>query len=92
MSEYAASPSLISEYIRNDMERASGYSPLSLIVYDCIDCSPYYDNDNPNDMYYDERDAIDVPAPTDHTEGTINEPYQKKYMFNPSNIPYQLER
>lgn len=22
----------------------------------------------------------------------INEPYQKKYLFNPNNLPYQLER
>lgn len=33
-----------------------------------------------------------MPPITDQTEGLVNEPYQKRYMFNPLNLPYQLER
>lgn len=61
-------------------------------VYDCIEFSPFYDIDDPNDQYYDERDAIEVSPPQEQSDGTIYEPYQKKYNFNPNNLPYQLER
>ena len=34
----------------------------SAVVYDSIETSPYYDG-SPNDMYIDERDLIELPAP-----------------------------
>ena len=61
------------------------------VVYDCIEPSPYYEDD-PNNPYIDEKDAIELPPMSDQTEGLVNEPYQKKYIFNPQNLPYQLER
>ena len=75
MSEYPACTALLNEYIRNDNDRANAQPNVFPIVYDCIDPSPYYDSDDPNDMFIDERDAIDLPNPTDQIEGTINEPY-----------------
>ena len=34
----------------------------SAVVYDSIETSPHYDG-SPNDMYIDERDLIELPAP-----------------------------
>ena len=34
----------------------------SAVVYDSIEASPNYDG-SPNDMYIDERDLIELPAP-----------------------------
>jgi|LauGreDrversion4_2_1035121.scaffolds.fasta_scaffold77633_3 hypothetical protein len=61
------------------------------VVYDCIEPSPYYEDD-PANPFIDERDAIELPPLTEQTEGLVNEPYQKRYIFNPLNLPYQLER
>ena len=58
------------------------------VVYDCIEPSPFYDLEDPNDQYIDERDVIELPNPTEQSDGIINEPYQKKYQFNPNNLPY----
>lgn len=57
------------------------------VVYDCIEPSPYYEEDSVN-PYIDERDAIELPPLTEQTEGLVNEPYQKRYIFNPLNLPY----
>ncbi len=69
------------------MERAN--SNIGTVVYDSVDPSPFYEN-VPGDMYIDEKDLIELPlvAPT---EG-ISEPYQKKYTFNSSNLPYSMEQ
>jgi hypothetical protein len=61
------------------------------VIYDCIEPSPYYEDDT-NNPFIDERDAIELPPLTEQTEGLVNEPYQKRYIFNPLNLPYQLER
>lgn len=53
--------------------------------------SPHYDG-TINDLYIDERELIELPAVNSTGEGTINEPYQKKYYFNPNNLPYSLEQ
>ena len=62
------------------------------MVYDSIEMSPHYDN-TIDDLYIDERDLIELPAPNQQSqEGQINEPYQKRYYFSPSNLPYSLEQ
>ena len=61
------------------------------MVYDSIENSPQYDN-SINDLYLDERELIELPAPNQQGEGQINEPYQKRYYFNPMNLPYSLEQ
>jgi hypothetical protein len=62
------------------------------VVYDSIEPSPYYDGENSKyGPYIDERDFIELPNPSDSSNGQINEPYQKKYYFNPQNLPYTLE-
>jgi len=43
-------------------------------------------------LYIDERELIELPAPNQQGEGQINEPYQKRYYFNPHNLPYSLEQ
>ena len=53
--------------------------------------SPNYEN-TANDMYIDERELIDLPAPHAQDASQINEPYQKRYYFNPMNLPYSLEQ
>ena len=89
LSEQTINNYLLEEYIKNDSERAN--SSLQSVVYDCIEMSPHYDVD-PAQPFIDEKDLIDLPPITDQTEGLVNEPYQKRYMFNPLNLPYQLER
>ena len=83
---------ILDEYIRNDLERANAPANQFPIVYDSLEFSPFYSQDDSSDLYIDERDAIDVPPPTDTTEGVVNEPYQKKYLYNPNNLPYPLEK
>ena len=82
---------LLDEYIKLDSDRACASNGQYPVVYDCIEASPFYE-DNVNDPYIDERDAIELPPVTEQTEGLVNEPYQKKYFFNPYNPTYQLEK
>jgi hypothetical protein len=82
---------LLDEYIKLDADRACASNGQYPVVYDCIEASPYYE-DNVNDPYIDERDAIELPPVTEQTEGLVNEPYQKKYFYNPYNPTYQLEK
>jgi hypothetical protein len=49
MSECSSNPVQVGDYIRNDMEKQNGYSASQIIVYDCIDPSPFYDYDDPKD-------------------------------------------
>lgn len=72
----------------NDAERVANSTNLQ-IVYDSIDTSPHYEN-TPNDMYMDEKLLIELPNPSSQSDG-VNEPYQKRYYFNPNNLPYSLE-
>ena len=90
LSEQIIPNFLLDEYIKNDGDHACASVGQFPVVYDCIEPSQYYED--PNDPYYDERDSIELPAITDQTEGLVNEPYQKKYLFNPYNPPYQLEK
>lgn len=86
---------LVEMYARNDAERAQNAGPnMTLqVVYDSIEPSPYYDGENSKyGPYIDERDFIELPNPSDSSNGQINEPYQKKYYFNPQNLPYTLEQ
>lgn len=62
LSEKSCPQTLIDEYIANDAERANHPIPASAVVYDSIESSPNYDN-SPNDLYIDERDLIELPAP-----------------------------
>ena len=78
---------LLDEFCRLDADRASAANGQYPVVYDCVEASPYYE-DNVNDPFIDERDAIELPPVTEQTEGLVNEPYQKKYFFNPYNPPY----
>lgn len=46
-----------------------------------------------HEQYIDPTEEIELPsADAQQENGTINEPYQKKYNFNVNNLPYQLER
>lgn len=83
---------VIDEYVRNDAERAVASSGQYPVVYDCIENSPYYSESQPDHPYIDEREAIELPPVSEQTEGLVNEPYQKKYFFNPYNPPYTLEK
>ena len=49
LSEHLASQLQVGEYMRNDSERACAPPNTNLIVYDCIDSSPHYDNEDPLD-------------------------------------------
>ena len=76
-----------------DQERASATQGYYPVVYDCIEPSPYYaDEEAAVRPYLDEREAIELPPISDQTDGLVNEPYQKRYVFNPLSLPYQLER
>ncbi len=55
------SSAIADEYIRNDNERA--ITNAGTVVYDSIDVSPFYEN-TPGDIYIDEKDLIELPAPT----------------------------
>jgi hypothetical protein len=62
-------------------------------VYDYLETSPYYEGENAKyGPYIDERDIVELPHPQDQSNGAINEPYQKRYFFNPQNLPYSLEQ
>ncbi len=89
LSDQTVPAYILDEYQRNDQERATASLGQYQVVYDCIEQSPFYDDNEP---YIDERDAIELPPVTEQTEGLVNEPYQKKYFFNPYNPPYQLEK
>jgi len=53
---------IIDEYIAKDAERANQPIPASSIVYDSVESSPHYDG-TANDLYIDERELIELPAP-----------------------------
>jgi hypothetical protein len=92
LSDQVVPTYLVDEFVRNDAERAAlpqGHYP---VVYDCIENSPYYADAGSDHPYIDEREAIELPPVSEQTEGLVNEPYQKKYFFNPYNPPYQLEK
>ena len=61
------------------------------VVYDSIEPSPYYGG-TANDMYLDEKELIELPSPHQNANSQIKEPYQKRYYFNPMNLPYNLEQ
>lgn len=87
--------SLLDEYIRNDADRTinCGSNQTFQIVYDYLETSPYYEGENAkHGPYIDERDIVELPHPQDQSNGAINEPYQKRYFFNPQNLPYSLEQ
>jgi hypothetical protein len=63
LSEYTVQPLLLDEYIRNDGERANAPPNLYPCIYDCIEMSPFYDPDDFNDQYYDDKDLIELPEP-----------------------------
>ena len=67
------------------MERANAPIGIHPVVYDCLEMSPFYDIEDPNDQYIDEKDAIDVPA-IDANEPVSD--FQKKYYMGQSNLPY----
>jgi len=56
----------------NDADRAN--NNIGTVVYDSVDTSPFYENIQ-GDIYIDEKDLIEVPAPTQQNDGSINEPY-----------------
>jgi hypothetical protein len=89
LSEFKCQQYQIDEYVANDAERVNNPTNLQ-IVYDSIDSSPHYEN-TPNDMYLDEKQLIELPNPSSQSDG-VNEPYQKRYYFNPNNLPYSLEQ
>lgn len=62
LTEGKCPQSKIDEYTAKDAERANHPIPASSIVYDSVESSPHYDN-SPNDLYIDERDLIELPAP-----------------------------
>ena len=55
---------LLDEYIKLDSDRACAPNGQYPIVYDCIEASPFYE-DNINDPFIDERDAIELPPVTE---------------------------
>lgn len=83
--ERGISPLLLDEYIRNDADRSVNVGNLTFpVVYDYIENSPFYEGENSKyGPYIDDKDLIELPNPYDQSNGTINEPYQKKYYFNP---------
>lgn len=87
--------SLLDEYIRSDNDRTINCSNGTTfpVVYDYFEQSPYYEGENAKyGPYIDEKDFIELPHPHDQSNGAINEPYQKRYYFNPQNLPYSLEQ
>lgn len=88
LTEQSCPPALMEEYIRNDTERANGPTTFPT-VFDSVDASPFYEA---GECYIDEKELIELPPPTQNSEGQINEPYQKRYYFNPNNLPYSLEQ
>ena len=81
--------------MRNDADRTinCGVNNTFQIVYDYFETSPFYEGENAKyGPYIDEKDIIELPHPQDQSNGAINEPYQKRYYFNPQNLPYSLEQ
>jgi hypothetical protein len=58
------------EYIKNDADRANQHNYQT--VFDYVDASPFYDTSDP---YIDEKDLIELPPPTQNSDGQINEPH-----------------
>lgn len=86
LSDTPLRQSLLDEYIRNDADRTINCSSNTTfpVVYDYFEMSPYYEGENAKfGPYIDEKDVIDLPHPQDQSNGAINEPYQKRYYFNP---------
>lgn len=87
--------SLLDEYSQNDADRTinAGNSTTFQVVYDYFENSPFYEGSENAKFgpYIDEKDIIELPHPHDQNNGAINEPYQKRYYFNPQNLPYSLE-
>jgi hypothetical protein len=83
--------SLIEEYQKADFERTNSNSNWP-VVFDYVEPSPMYEGENSKfGPFIDEKDNIELPAPTEQGNGSINEPYQRRYYFNPQNLPYNLE-
>lgn len=61
------------------------------VVYDSIETSPFYTGAK-GDSYLDESDLIELQSPHQTGQNQIKEPYQKRYYFNPMNLPYNLEQ
>jgi hypothetical protein len=77
---------LLEEYQKNDADRTINCpsSQTFPVVFDYIEQSPYYDGENSKfGPYIDEKDHIELPTPGEQGVGSINEPYQKRYLFNP---------
>jgi hypothetical protein len=67
---------ILDEYIRNDQERANAPSGQFPVVYDCIETSQHYDEEELKaHPQIDEKDVIELPPITEQTEGLVNEPY-----------------
>ena len=94
LAERPITQQLLEEYIRNDQDRCVNCGNTTFpIVYDYLETSPYYDGENSKfGPYIDEKELIELPNPSDQGNGSINEPYQKRYYFNPQNLPYSLEQ
>lgn len=92
--EHGVAPFVLDEYIRNDADRSSNAGSITFpVVYDYMEQSPYYEGEGKqHGPYIDEKDFIELPSPYDQSNGSINEPYQKRYYFNPNNLPYNLEQ
>ena len=83
LSDRSMGQHLVDEYMRNDTDRCVNCGTITYpVVYDFIETSPYYD-DSKLGPYIEEKDLIELPNPSDQGNGSINEPYQKRYYFNP---------
>jgi len=91
LSDQVVPSYVVDDYSKNDAERAAAPMGQYPVIYDCIEPSPFY-ADSPSEPFIEEKDAIELPPVSDQTEGLVNEPYQKKYFFNPYNPPYLLEK
>ena len=81
--------------MRNDADRSVNVTSTTSfpVVFDYLELSPYYEGENAKyGPFIDEKDLIELPNPSDQGNGSINEPYQKRYYFNPQNLPYSLEQ
>lgn len=86
LSDNRVSQALLEEYIKNDADRSEGaHASLQFpVVFDYIEQSPYYEGEHAKyGPYIDEKDLIELPNPSEQGNGAINEPYQKRYYFNP---------
>ena len=86
------SSALLEEYIKSESDRCLPNVTFP-VVYDYVDQSPYYSDENAKfGPFLDEKEMIELQHPQDQGNGVINEPYQKKYYFNPQHLPYPLEQ